>query len=140
MRMLRETGFFDQDPIAVEDVSVRPLDLTATLLFSAWKMEEGDRDLLALRVEIEGESDGKRVCSRWELLDRYDEATSTTAMARTTGYSCTSAVRVLADDLYDMPGITPPEYLGREPQCFEAMLEHLRTRHIELRETITDLD
>lgn len=140
MRMLRETGFFDQDPIAVEDVSVRPLDLTATLLFSAWKMEEGDRDLLALRVEIEGESDGKRVRSRWELLDRYDEATSTTAMARTTGYSCTSAVRVLADDLYDMPGITPPEYLGREPQCFEAMLEHLRTRHIELRETITDLD
>lgn len=140
MRMLREAGFFGTEAIEVDGASVRPLDLTAQLLFSAWKMEAGDRDLVALQVQIEGASDGRRVRSTWNLLDRYDEATSTTAMARTTGYSCTSAVRVLADGLYATPGITPPEYLGRRPECVDAMLESLRARHVELGETITDLD
>jgi len=42
MAMLRETGFFNPEPIDVGGVRVRPLDVTSKLLFKKWKLEEGE--------------------------------------------------------------------------------------------------
>jgi saccharopine dehydrogenase-like NADP-dependent oxidoreductase len=57
-------------------------------------------------------------------------------MARTTGYTATMAVRLLAEGLYTEPGITPPEYLGRVPGCVTFMLEGLARRGVEYRESL----
>jgi lysine 6-dehydrogenase len=64
----------------------------------------------------------------WDLLDRYDAETGTSSMARTTGYTCTAAVRLVAAGRYSRPGITPPELLGAEPECAAFMLDDL-ARH-----------
>ena len=113
MRMLRETGFFDELPRDVGGTSVAPLALTANLLFDAWSFAPGEPDLTVMRVIVEGvEGTGLATRHTWDLLDRYDAATDTSSMARTTGYTCTAAVRLLAAGGYDRPGISPPELLG----------------------------
>ena len=119
MRMLRESGFFNKEKLQVGGAAVSPLDLTTALLFPLWFMEEGDEDFTVMRVTVEGEKAGQPVRKQFNLLDRYDRATKTTSMARTTGYSCTAAVRLLASGRFSRKGITPPEYLGQEPGAWD---------------------
>ncbi len=133
MRMLRETGFFDKAPMDVGGAPVAPLDVTSQLLFSQWRLPEGEEDLTVMRVILEGEKDGRPARRRFDLFDRYDKETRTTSMARTTGYTCTAGVRALAAGLYRTPGITPPEFLGRDEGCFDFMMEKLVERGVVFR-------
>lgn len=130
MRMLRETGFFSEEPIEVGDTTVSPIDLTAKLLFPAWELAEGEQDITVLRMVAEGTRQGTRYRRTYDLLDRYDRAGGITSMARTTGYTCTAGVRLLIEGLYAQPGIIPPEYLGKTPGCFERVNRHLEERGI----------
>jgi len=45
------------------------------------------KDLVAMRVIVEGTLDGSPVRTAWELLDYFDAARGISAMERTTGYS-----------------------------------------------------
>ena len=130
MKVFRDTGFFDKKEIDVDGVSVAPLDLTARLLFPAWQMEEGEEDLSVMRVIIEGEKDGMCETHTFDLLDRYDPAKGVTSMARTTGYTCAVAARLVADGSYRRAGISPPEYLGAQQSVFDALMDGLRQRDI----------
>lgn len=118
MRMLRETGFFGESSVRVDSLEVRPIDVTAKLLFAAWRYEEGEADLTVMRVIVEGTEQGQRVRHTWDLLDHYDAASGTSSMARTTGYTCTAAVRLVASGRYREPGITPPEQLDDDATAF----------------------
>lgn len=140
MRMLRETGFFSQEPIEAGGVQVRPLDLTARLLFSAWLLGPEEEDFTVLRVTVEGEKGGRRLRQTWDLLDRYDRETRTTSMARTTGYTCTAMVRLLAAGLYTNKGISPPEHVGRDEACYQFVLRELAARNVRFLEAVTELD
>jgi lysine 6-dehydrogenase len=136
MRMLRDTGFFGEDAIeAGGGGEVRPLDVTARLLFDAWRFRPGEADLTVMRVVVEGRQDGRRVRHTWDLLDHYDAATDTPSMTRTTGYTCTAAVRLLAAGRYGRPGITPPELLGGAPGCARFMLDDLAAHGVVFRHT-----
>jgi lysine 6-dehydrogenase len=139
MRMLRDTGFFAKEPLEVNGARVRPLDLTARLLFSSWQLGPGEEDFTVMRIVIEGEKDGRRSRHTWDLLDRYDRATLTTSMARTTGYTCTAAVRMVAAGLYDRKGISPPEFVGRDEQAYAFILRELAARGVVFQETVTAL-
>lgn len=130
MHMLRETGFFRKEPMAFGDARVSPLDLTTRLLFPMWQMEEGDEDFTIMRVIVEGEKDGARRSHVYDLLDRYDRTTKTTSMARTTGYTCAAAVRMLANGLYTRKGVSPPEYVGREEGCWEFIRKDLEEHNV----------
>jgi len=137
MRLLRETGFLRKSPVDVGGVPVIPLELTTRLLFPLWQMKEGDEDFTVMRVIVEGEKDGKIVTHTYNLLDRYDRATKTTSMARTTGYTCTAAVRMVTRGLYTRKGISPPEFVGREKGCWTFIREELAKRGVVYRETIS---
>ena len=75
MRMLRESRFFEEDGMEVDGVHVRPLALTAKLLFRAWQFEEGEEDLTVMRVEVEGRRAGRRVQHVFRMLAHYDRVT-----------------------------------------------------------------
>jgi lysine 6-dehydrogenase len=135
IRILRESGLFSTKPVKVGEVSVRPLDVTARLLFPAWQLAEGEEDLTVMRVVVEGRDAEGTVRRTFDLLDRYDHATATTSMARTTGYTCTAGVRLVARRLYARKGISPPEFVGREPGCYEFVMAELAARGIVFRET-----
>jgi len=139
MRMLRESGFFSRDEIDVRGVKIRPIDLTTTLLFPIWKYAPGERDLTVMRVIVEGVKAGKKLRYTYDMLDRYDPDTETLSMARTTGYTATMAVRMVASGMYSRTGISAPEYIGRDPGCVEFLLKGLKERGIVYNEKIEEL-
>ena len=131
MQMLRDTGFFAEEPTTLRDgTTVRPVDLTAELLFKEWKAEPGEEEFTVLRVIVEGVRDGRSVRHTFDLFDRTDAATGTSSMARTTGYPCTGATRLVAAGKYKHAGISPPEFLGRADGCFDAILRDLEARNV----------
>ncbi|MDP2481347.1 MAG: saccharopine dehydrogenase C-terminal domain-containing protein [Candidatus Palauibacterales bacterium] len=138
MRLLRETGYFSEEPVRIGDDEVRPIDLTAELLFEEWQFREGEEDLTVMRVELEGGSEGREVCHTWSLVDRYDREQGISSMARATGYTCTAAVHLLADGRYPTPGMSPPEFLGRDADCFEFIVGYLRERGVDWRHDVVD--
>ena len=135
MVFLREAGFFSEDPVEVDGRPVRPVDLTAELLFPQWQMEDGEVDITVLRIIIEGEHDGAARRFEYNLTDRADHESKTHSMARTTGYTATMAARMLAQGLYDRKGISPPELVGRCDECVEFMLEGLAERGLKIEES-----
>ena len=136
MRMLRETGFFSEEEIEVNGMNIRPIDLTARLLFPMWQLPEGEGDLTVMRIAVEGSLDGRRIRRTWDMLDQYDHEQNITSMARTTGYTCTAAVRALAAGLYSESGLVPPEVLGRTPGVYDFVVARLAERGVEF--TIMD--
>jgi saccharopine dehydrogenase-like NADP-dependent oxidoreductase len=136
MALLRETGFFGTDPVDVGGMPVRPIDLTAKLLFPMWKMEPGEADVTVMKVIIEGLKAGKKTRITYDLFDTYDPTTNVHSMARTTGYTATSAVRMLARGLFTDHGVFPPELVGRSRACVDFLLTELRSRGVVYTETI----
>ncbi len=139
MRVFRESGFFDPNPVVIDGQPVRPLSLTAKLLFEQWKLRDGEADLTVMRVELTGKRGERHLRHSYDLFDQYDPETDTTSMARTTGYTCTAAVRLLAEGRFQQAGICPPEYLGFDERCFQALRDHLAARGVALEETVTEL-
>jgi lysine 6-dehydrogenase len=136
MRMLRETGFFGDDEVAIGRATIRPIDLTARLLFPMWQLPDGEGDLTIMRIMVEGTFKGSRLRRTWDMLDRFDHQQGVTSMARTTGYTCTAAVRALGAGLYEEPGLVPPEALGRTPGVYDFIVGRLAERGVRF--TITD--
>lgn len=137
MRMLRETGFFSREEIEIKGSMIRPMDLTARLLFPKWKLNEGEADLTVMKVVVEGIKEGRRVRHTWDLIDRFDELTGIHSMARTTGYTATTAVRMIADGVYTRKGISVPEFVGQQPGCVDYLLKGLGERNVHYyRETV----
>ena len=136
MAVLRETGFFSAEPVEIDGAKVRPIDLTAKLLFPMWKMEPGEADVTVMKVIIEGTKAGKKTRVTYDLFDTYDAATGIHSMARTTGYTATAAVRMLARGLIAEKGVFAPELVGRNRSCVEFLLAELRARGVVYKETI----
>ena len=110
LKVLRASGFFSYDEIEVNGQMVRPIDVTAKLLFPKWQLKEGEKDFTVMRIIMKGNENGKDTTYRYDLLDRYLDGTI--SMARTTGFTCTAVANLVAEGTYNRIGISPPEYLG----------------------------
>jgi lysine 6-dehydrogenase len=132
MRMLRETGFFEETPMEVDGVSVSPRALSERLLFRAWRPVEGETELTVMRVTVEGVRAGRRRRIVWDLLDRTDPVTRTTSMARTTGFPCAIVARLLLRGEWTQAGVFPPEILGRDPRLAGLVLDALAKRGVSI--------
>ena len=130
MKALRDTGFFSKEPMDLGGMQIAPLDFTAKILFPAWQMAEGEQDLSVMRVIIRGRKGEETETHTWDLLDRYDTVLGVTSMARTTGYTCAVAARLVADGRYRHPGISPPEFLGARADIYDALMDGLADRGI----------
>ncbi|MGB9976718.1 saccharopine dehydrogenase family protein [Thermovenabulum sp.] len=136
MKMLRETGFFGNEPVEVNGVKVKPIELTAKLLFPMWKLKDGEKDFTIMRVTVKGKKNGEMISYIYDLVDYFDDEMKVTSMARTTGYTCSVVVRILAKGLYDKKGVCPPEYLGMNDRVFEEILKGLREKGVIYNESI----
>ena len=130
--LLRDAGFFGTEGVSTASGTVRPRDLAEALLFDAWHLSEGEPDLTVMRIVVEGTRDGRIVRHTYDLLDRYDPGSGVSSMARTTGYTCTAMVRLIAEGAWTLPGLAPPEVVGRESACFDAVIRHLAERNVRV--------
>lgn len=136
MAVLRESGFFSTEPVAINGAMIRPLDLTAKMLFPMWQLKEGEVDITIMKIVVEGEKAGQRIRTTWDLYDRYDPETRVHSMARTTGYTATMTARLIRDRQFNRKGVTPPERIGREAACVDFILKGLARRGVQYRETV----
>lgn len=136
LRVLRESGFFSYDEIDVKGQKVRPIDLTAKLLFPKWKLKPGEEEFTVMRIRISGEENDNKKTYQYNLLDRTDKATGTLSMARTTGYTCTAVAHLVAEGTFNRKGICPPEYLGEAQNHFEFIQQYLKDRNVNYQVTI----
>jgi lysine 6-dehydrogenase len=132
MKMFRETGFFGQDEVIIKGEKVKPIELTSKLLFPPWKPDEDEKEFTIMNMIIRGNEDGKQKELVYNLFDKFDEATKTTSMARTTGYTCTSVARLILNGDFNRKGINPPEYIGAEPECYEKVMTMLKEKNINI--------
>ena len=130
LRVLRETGFFSYDEIEVNGMKIRPIDVTAKLLFPKWKLKEGEEDFTIMRIVIEGMENGNNKKYIYNLLDRFDRETKTISMARTTGYTCTAVANLMLDGGYKTEGVNAPELVGEKEGNLKYILKYLEERDV----------
>jgi len=123
---LKESGFFSEEKIKVNGAELSPLQFTSKLLINEWKLGETEEELTVMKVIVHGEE--KTI--EYNLLDKFDAATQTSSMARTTGYTCTAAVHLLANNMVTKKGVFPPELLGDDKNAFDFVLNYLEQRGV----------
>jgi saccharopine dehydrogenase-like NADP-dependent oxidoreductase len=126
---LKQAGFFDTTPLRVGDADITPLEFTSKLLVNEWKMGLEEEEFTIMKVIIKGNN--KEIV--YSLLDRYDASTKTSSMARTTGYTCTAAVNLIAKNLFNEKGVFPPELAGKHKVCFDFVMNYLKERNVNWR-------
>lgn len=139
MLVLRESGFFSKEEIEIKGVKIKPIDFTSKLLFPMWELKDGDGEFTVMRIIVEGEKEGKKLRHTYDLFDRNDIKTNTSSMARTTGYTATTVIRMISEGLFDRKGISPAEYIGRKPECTEYVLNKLKEKGIAYNLTIEEM-
>ena len=135
IKALRELGFFSTEEVVVNGQRIKPLDVTAKLLFPLWKLKEGEGEFTIMRVTISGIENGSDVTYQYDLYDRYDQATDTLSMSRTTGYTCAGVADMLMKGMISQTGVMAPEMVGREEKNFRYLLHYLAERDVIYRVT-----
>lgn len=107
--VLRDLGLLDTTPVTVDGASVAPKAVVDAVLYDQVRMQEHDRDLTTFRVEAVGEKGGYpgRYCV--EMVDRYDERTRLTSMARVTAFMGAMVARMVGEGAISRRGAITPE-------------------------------
>ena len=129
MEAIRELGLLDLAPVDVKGVKVVPRDVTMATMGQKLTKPKG-RDLVALRVTVEGKKGGKEKKLGWELLDYYDQARGISAMMRTTGYSLSITGQMQAKGEITPAGVHTPD----ECMPAERYVAELAARGVLIRE------
>ena len=129
MEAIRDLGLLELTPVEVkEGHRIVPRDAFIAVVGPKLRKPTG-RDLVALRVIVEGTKDGKTRKLGWELLDYYDAARGISAMMRTTGYSLSITGQMQARREIRPAGVHTPD----ESVPASRYIEELAKRGIEIR-------
>ena len=134
IELLKALGFFDEEPIDVDGVSLPPRRLSARLLGQKLLMPEV-KDIVTMKVEVSGVRSGRHVSYSYHLLDQYDEIKGITAMARTTAYTASIIAQLVLRKVIREKGVVPPERIGMSEEFFSTFLKELRKRGIKITES-----
>jgi lysine 6-dehydrogenase len=129
MEAIRDLGLLDLTPVDVKGMKVIPRDVVVGVVGPRLTKPHG-RDLVALRVIVEGTKAGAPKRFGWELLDYFDTARGISAMERTTGYSLSITGQMQARREITPPGVHTPD------ECMPAAkyIAELAKRGVNIRE------
>ena len=133
IELLKTLGFFEEEQIDVDGVSMSPRRLTVKLFERKLRRPEV-KDVVALKVEVSGVRNGKQTRYVYHLLDYYDEKLGITAMARTTAYSASIIAQFMLKKTLKEKGIVPTEIIGKNSELFQMFLDELKKRGIRIAE------
>jgi lysine 6-dehydrogenase len=132
MEAIRDLGLLDLEPLDVKGTKVVPRDVAVAAMGPHLSKPAG-KDLVALRVLVEGTKNGKAVTHTWELVDRYDESRGISAMERTTGFSLSITGQLQAEGAVIAAGAHTPD------ECVpgERYVAELAKRGIVIHDTVS---
>jgi lysine 6-dehydrogenase len=127
MRAIRGLGLLDEAPVDVGGKSIVPREFFIECAEPHLRKPKSP-DLVALRVIVEGRSQGKLKTITYDLLDFADEKNGISAMERTTGYSL-AITGVMQVERQIAAGVSTPD------QAVEAnaYIAELAKRGIQIR-------
>ncbi|HXL56572.1 MAG TPA: saccharopine dehydrogenase C-terminal domain-containing protein [Chitinophagaceae bacterium] len=127
---LQRSGFFSTESIRFKNEEIIPLQYTSAILLKEWKLQSNEEEFTVMKVIVKGKMNGTIKTIEYSMLNRFDAATQTSSMSRTTGYTCTAAANVFAEGLFNEKGVFPPELVGKNETCFNYILDYLRQRNV----------
>jgi lysine 6-dehydrogenase len=127
---LKQAGFFDEKEIDLNGTKISPRQFSSKILFNDWKLGSEEEELTVMKIIIEGKKNAIAQHVEYSLLDWYDSKTETSSMSRTTGYTCTGSVYLVAKKLFTKKGVFPPELVGKHKACFDFIMNHLKERGV----------
>lgn len=130
---LRELGFFNEEKIKVDEVEIRPIELSLKLLNEKLMEEE---DMVILLVDVTGYKGDIYVEAKYKMIDYYDKVGKVTAMGRTSGYTCAIIAKMIMKKEIIGKGVIPPENLLSK-ENIEKLLKELWDRGINVEEKVT---
>jgi len=131
IKVLKASGFFNEETINVNGVEVSPLEFSSKVLFNEWKLGDTEEELTVMRITLKGTTKkGENKAIVYNLHDEYCADTQTSSMARTTGYTATAAANMFLDGLFEEKGVFPPELFGKNEECFKYVLNYLEERNV----------
>jgi saccharopine dehydrogenase-like NADP-dependent oxidoreductase len=134
IKIIRELGFFSEDPIQVQGYTLSPKLIAARILEkSLTRPEIGD--LVAMMIEVTGEKNGVSKGYRQSVLEYTDHKLGISAMARTTAYTASIVARALAEGRIDGKGVVTMEDLGKNSNFVDLTFDELGKRDIQITET-----
>jgi len=131
VKVLKESGFFSEKKITINNSEISPLEFTSKILFNEWKLGDTEEEITVMRISLTG-TDDKDVKKTivYNLHDEFCNKTNTSSMARTTGYTATAAANMFLDGLFTEKGVFPPELVGKYENCFNYFLNYLKERNV----------
>ena len=139
MNLLRTLGFFEEEPLHVEGVSLSPRRLTERLLEMKLKKPEIP-DIVAMLIEVTGSKGARRIQLRYQMLDRFDKKRKVTAMARTTAYTTSVVAQLVVKKSIDEKGVIPPERLGMSKRVYAEFTNMMKQRGVSVKESRKTLE
>lgn len=137
IQALIHSGFFQQTELDINGKKISPREVTSRLLQQQWLLRPGEQEFTVMHIAISGVLNGQRQNIDYDLYDEYDTVTQTSSMARTTGYACTAAANLLLSGQYTHRGVSPPEYVGKNPKCFDSIMDYLQQRSVVYTNTVS---
>jgi lysine 6-dehydrogenase len=108
-KTLIEAGLTSAKPQMIDGVKISPRKFLVAHLSSLLQYQQGEGDLVVMRVEVNGYKSGRRKELTFEMIDQYDERNGLTAMTRTTGFPCSIVAQMIARGEITKVGVMPPE-------------------------------
>jgi len=144
IQALKAAGFLDNNRrISVNGMEINPLQFSSKLLIDEWKSKPDEDEFTIMRISINGK--WKMENGKWKnkkiiynLYDRFDKVSGISSMARTTGYTCTAAVNLIAKNIFKNKGVFPPELVGKYSECFNFFMNYLKQRNVIYKEVTSD--
>ncbi len=130
IRDMIAAGFFSDTPINFHGRTISPLEFSSAILIDKWKLGPTEEEFTLMRIQVTGTQGDQPITVTYDLYDEYDNKTNVSSMSRTTGYTCTAAVHLLVNGQFKQTGVFPPEFVGADEACFNAVFAHLAARGI----------
>lgn len=129
MQAIRDLGLLELNSVDVKGTRVIPRDVFVEVVCPRLTKPEG-RDLVAMRVTVQGVKNGAPKRVGWEMVDYYDEARGISAMMRSTGYSLSITGQLQAEGAITPAGVHTPD------ECMPARtyIDELAKRGVVIRE------
>ncbi len=140
IQALKKAGFFDTEPISVNNTSIRPIDFTSNVLIRDWQLDPEEREFTVMRIHVEGRDESGKKKLVYELYDQYDEHAKLSSMARTTGFTATANAELILSGRFGGKGVFPLELIGLDKECFDFVMSYLEERNIRFIVHHTDLE
>ncbi|RLG40380.1 MAG: saccharopine dehydrogenase family protein [Thermoproteota archaeon] len=136
IELLKTLGYLDRKPVDLNGTGIPPADMTAKLFRE--RLKGDSRDIVVLRVIASGRSSLNDIEIEYRMVDRYDESTGFSAVARTTAFVATGILKLITEGAIPGPGVIPPEVIGMDENLFSSVAEWLSWRGIKILERITE--